>query len=85
MTDNPTTSPPASHNDQARVAIVIVAAMVALGVGLLVAACVLANTEAMMAGMAISGVTTIIGGLCVALNAPTGVAQALKAAKDSSQ
>jgi len=58
------------------VALAIVAAVTVLGLALIVAS-VLAQDK----DYAVAGVGTIIGGLLSALNAPTGIAKVLQAAK----
>jgi hypothetical protein len=56
------------------VALAIVAAMLLIAVGLMVTAYLLSNW-----GVASLAVGTIIGALATALNAPTGIANALRA------
>jgi len=61
---------------QVVVALAIASALVVLGIGLIIAGIVGHDL-----GPAMAGVSTIIGSLATALNAPTGISNALKASK----
>jgi len=70
--------PAAEKNGQLIVSLAIVVAMVVIAVGLIIAGAIAKDGASITAG-----VFTIIGALASALNAPTGVANALRAVKAS--
>ena len=71
--------PAAEANGQLIVSLAIVGAMVLIAIGLMVTAYLLSNWS-----VAALAVGTIIGALATALNAPTGITSALRAAQPPS-
>ena len=75
MTDQPSAKPPL--DTQLVVALSITVGLVTIAIGLIIAGAATGSLPTTFAG-----VTGIIGALSTALNAPTGVSNALKAMKD---